>query len=613
MKKPINYNLTPARGQALLNFQGRIFPKSIELFETELIEEVRQSKEQNKELLQSEVNNDFKNILIHGDCLSACAYLKSQNIKVDLVYIDPPFASGANYAKKIYLRNGSKDSVENKDSIGEEIMYGDIWQKEDYLNWIYERLQAIREIMAENTSIYIHLDWHIGHYVKVLLDEIFGEYNFKNEIVWHYRTGNIADKAFQKKHDVIFLYTKGENSTFIPQEIKEYYFCIYGPDFKPSFKGRESGEDKYGEYRISFLDDVWDISAVFTLSKEHADFNTQKPKALLKRILSTSSEKGMVVADFFSGSGTTAITAHNMGRKFIACDVGNNAIQTTRDRLVDEGAEFDILKINDGIRLFRNPTQTTAKIFKLIDGFKTRTDLGLGDFWDGGIVDNKGEYIPVKFIQIHDRLTKELIDVLLEEIYQLQDVSGSLNKVKVLYAHIDPEINQTYVNKEIKSAGKTTVSVDLVSLDDLLGEKADSIYMPDSVELLVEDLEEGCTVKIKRFFSPYLKAKIDEYNSREIKKKEQTLNEENVRTSLKRKINISNEGLELIEAVQFDITLRNDGIWSSNIDLEDKAGVKEKIKAIYQLPVKKFRMKIRNISGDEIIIDSAELQRKGTG
>src|ERR1035437_7128232 len=134
MKKPIDYTIEPAKGQALLSFQGRRLPDTIELFETSLIEEVRQ-KGQMKLKTDSELNADFRNLLIHGDCLSACAYLKSENIKVDLVCIDPPFATGANWTKKIYLRNGGRNELDRQNQdIGEEIMYGDIWQKEDYLN-----------------------------------------------------------------------------------------------------------------------------------------------------------------------------------------------------------------------------------------------------------------------------------------------------------------------------------------------------------------------------------------------------------------------------------------------------------------------------------------------
>ncbi len=167
--KPLPYTIAPARGQALLSFAGRRMPDHLPLFEVAKVEEVHAG---DAPLFAGDAPAAEPNLLLHGDCLSACAYLKAKNIKVDLVYIDPPFASGANYAKKIFLRNGGNATLEGEDnSIAEEVMYGDIWQKEDYLNWLYERLLAIREVMNESGAIYIHLDWHIGHYVKVLCDE----------------------------------------------------------------------------------------------------------------------------------------------------------------------------------------------------------------------------------------------------------------------------------------------------------------------------------------------------------------------------------------------------------------------------------------------------------
>ena len=171
----------------------------------------------------------FQNLLIRGECISACAYLKDKGIKIDLVYIDPPFASGADYAKKVYLRRNPKLAEKiakaeeellatNGNSNGgvdleelrafEEKMYGDIWNKEDYLNWMYENLTAIKSVMSETASIYVHLDWHIGHYVKVLMDEVFGEDNFKNEIVWCYSGGAVPVDRFPKKHDAIYWYSK---------------------------------------------------------------------------------------------------------------------------------------------------------------------------------------------------------------------------------------------------------------------------------------------------------------------------------------------------------------------------------------------------------------------
>jgi len=618
MKKPILCNLTPARGQALLNFQGRIFPKKIELFETALIEEVRNNNKIGKQGLekQANLNSDFRNLLIHGDCLSACAYLKSKDTKVDLVYIDPPFASGANYAKTLYLRNGGKQKIKTNDSsMGEEIMYRDIWQKEDYLNWIYERLLAIRDIMNEEGSIFVHLDWHIGSYVKILLDEIFGEANFINEIIWWYPSGSDPSNKFNSKHDSIFWYGKSDQHIFnfcdvaIPytkKQIERFDQVDKNGKFYWNVNPRGERVKTYmkcgiGEY------DVWNIG-IDAIGIRDSGYTTVKPPKLLERIIKAASNEGSVIADFFIGSGTTAKVAQTLNRKFIGVDIGINAIQTTRDYLVKAGADFDVLKINDGVRLFRNPVQTTAKIFSLIDGFKTRADLGLGEFWDGGIVGSKGEYIPVKFIQIHDRLSKELIDVLLEEIYQLQDVSGTVSIAQVIYAHKDPDIGQSYINKEIKKAGKTTIAVDLISIDELLGEKADKLFMPDSANVNIVDSNNGFKVSIKRFFSPYLKAKIDEYNLKKVKKTKQvSIDDEDKITYPNKKVSISDSGLELIEVIQFDTTLRKDGVWISNPDIEDKAGIKDKIKAVYQLPTNNFKMKIRNIAGDEIILDSKEI------
>ena len=141
-----------------------------------------------------QVGDNSENFVIRGECVSACAYLKEQNIKVDLVYIDPPFASGADYAKKVYIRKNPKlaekiaiaeQEMDNSElQAFDEKMYGDIWKKEDYLNWMFENLQAIKSIMSDTASIYVHLDYHIGHYVKILLDEVFGEDFFINEIIY---------------------------------------------------------------------------------------------------------------------------------------------------------------------------------------------------------------------------------------------------------------------------------------------------------------------------------------------------------------------------------------------------------------------------------------------
>ena len=218
----------PIEGQAVLNFNrilkyrgaddaSMILERGMPLYEVEKLESVGENKD--------------GNMVIRGECVSACAYLKEQGIQVDLVYIDPPFASGADYAKKVYVRRNPKVAeaiakAEEELDIDdlkafEEKMYGDVWQKERYLNWMWENLMAIKSVMSETASIYVHLDWHIGHYVKILMDEIFGETNFLNEIIWHYYNkmqGNV--NHFASNHDIILVYKKTDKHIYNPIKIK---------------------------------------------------------------------------------------------------------------------------------------------------------------------------------------------------------------------------------------------------------------------------------------------------------------------------------------------------------------------------------------------------------
>ncbi|MGC9375959.1 MAG: DNA methyltransferase, partial [Bacteroidales bacterium] len=198
------------------------------------------------------VGNNPNNLLIRGECISACAYLKDQGIKVDLVYIDPPFASGADYAKKVYIRKNPKvakaiKKAEEKMDIDklqtfEEKMYGDIWNKEAYLNWMYENLMAIKAVMSETASIYMHIDWHIGHYVKILMDEIFGEDYFINEIVWVYHgPGSPNQQVFTRKHDTIFWYSKNEEYIFNADEVRIPYHSTTANKFESKGTGFVGG------------------------------------------------------------------------------------------------------------------------------------------------------------------------------------------------------------------------------------------------------------------------------------------------------------------------------------------------------------------------------------
>ena len=665
---PLPYTIPPARGQALLNFAGRRMPDHLPLFDVSSVEEIRPPAAVSENLpgIDEMKTMVSPGILLHGDCLSACAYLKANNIKVDMVYIDPPFASGANYAKKVLMRNASESPLDSVDSIGEEIMYGDIWQKEDFLNWFYERLLAIRETLSETGSIYVHLDRSIGHYGKVLMDEIFGDENFQNEIIWKRTSARSDSQTYNHIHDVLFFYSKGESFIWNPQytdhdeKYEEERYCYDDGDGRKyqltdmtspnprhtmmyvwkGFQSPEKGwrfqrstmaeldaqgriwypDDKTKRPRLKRyldeskgrpLDSVWmDVFPVNSQAEERLNYPTQKPEDLLTRIIQASSSPGMTVADFFSGSGTTATVAHKLGRRFIASDIGLNAIQTTRDRLVAAGAAFDVLKIQDGIRLFRNPAQTMAKIFSLVEGYKRREDLELGEFWDGGLPGVGGRYIPIKFVGLQERLTRELVDYYIEEICQLE-TDERAEGVRILYAHRDPAVDQAYIDKRLRDSKRIALKVELISLNQLLEKKAAGLFTPDSAIVDVKAAGKGkWEVTIQQFFSDYLHNKIEEFNAKRGKKARTDLTEGDevekaaaVSTKFT-PVAISESGLELIEAIQFDTTLRDDGVWISNPDLEDKAGAKQRVKGTYKLLTNKFRVKIRNIAGDEIIIEA---------
>ena len=555
-------------------------------------------------------DNKDGNLVIRGECISACAYLREQGIKVDLVYIDPPFASGADYAKKVYIRRNPKvaeaiakaeEELDVDDlKVFEEKMYGDVWDKEKYLNLMYENLVAIKSVMSETASIYVHLDWHIGHYVKILMDEIFGEDNFRNEIVWHYRTGNLSFQTFQRKHDVILFYAKSEDSYFEAQNVKEYYVQIYGPDKKLSMKGPNDGEDEFGEYKISQMDDVWNVSAVFTLSNEHQGYATQKPEALLQRVINASSKKGMIVADFFGGSGATSATANKLNRKFIHCDIGVNSIQTTRDRLKADGASFDVLEIKDGVSLYRNPVQTMDKIKSLIPGLKNEDSLT--SFWEGAISDSKLGLIPVYVPNLMDSTTKLLDEGLMHRILHeaIPELSTNVKKVIVYYVDI---IDKEAIEKFIKEDDSTLIEIELRDLKEVLDDVVINDYAEFTVEQNTEDLLRGYKIIIDKFISDRVNGKILEFNQKALANSSEK--------KPYKPITISEDGLELIEFISIDTTTSS-GEWHSDSEIKiDKLGyvivngtkTKEFWDGTIKCENKPLRIKIRNICGDESILE----------
>lgn len=329
--------ISPAKSRPMLRWVGKTPLDYVKGFPAQLIEvfDPLNTRQKMETPTHNSLKDNWQNLLFHGDNKEVMATLIENGFrdKIDLIYIDPPFMSGADYVRRVKLRGMKKLGTLDIDeaSLLQQVMYEDMWRNDAYLQFMYERLMLLKELLAETGVICVHLDWHVGHYVKLLMDEIFGQDNLRNEVVWHYRTGNIAERIFARRHDVILMYSKSQDPTFKPIEIKEYYSQIYGPNFKSSFKGRKAGKDKFGEYRVNFVDDVWDISAVFTLGSEHLAFQTQKPEALVERIIKAYTiepkqalENGAetpLILDCFIGSGTAAAVAQRLGRRWIGCDI----------------------------------------------------------------------------------------------------------------------------------------------------------------------------------------------------------------------------------------------------------------------------------------------------
>ena len=562
--------------------------------------------------------NPNQNKIIRGECLSACAYLKEHGIQVDLVYIDPPFASGADYAKNIYIRRNPlvAKAIEQAESeldveelkAFEEKMYGDVWDKERYLNWMYENLMAIKSVMSDEASIYVHLDWHIGHYVKILMDEIFGEDNFRNEIVWFYPNKmSRNENDFARAHDSIFLYNNDRsNSTFNEVKIARDQPVKQSKRVWVDKKNMRA-RDEEGNiiYELSYetkANDVWSIPYVASTDSQRVDYATQKPEALLERVIQASSNEGMLVADFFGGSGVTAAVANKLGRRFIHCDIGVNSIQTVRDRLLANKAEFEVLEIKDGVSLYRNPVQTMDKLKSLIKGL--RNEDALDKFWEGSIVDTKYGMMPVYLPNLMDSTTRLLDKPLMNRIIReaLPDLPEDTKRVIVYYIDI---IDRKEIEDFIRENNdRTTIEIELRDLKQVL----DDVVIEDNAEWDLaeshEDLLGGWKLTLKHFHSDRVLRKIDEVN---LKGQQQALQKGKDFKPLE----ISEEGLETIEWLSLDCTTANPKApWHSDAEIKiDRLGyvTRNGIKtqdfwdATICSETKPLRLKIRNICGDETI------------
>ena len=277
--------------------------------------------------------NEWKNLLFWGENLKVLHYLTNKfSGKIDLIYIDPPFFSGTNYKIKIEENGIQYDSV----------AYFDHWDKDidSYLQMLRDRIVLFRELLSINGLLFIHLDWHASHYVRVLLDEIFGANRFVNSIVWYYYNKYSAGKKnLPRAHDDILVYSKSANYTFNElrsmrkKPIKQLKRVMVDGVLKN--EKDENGHTIYRVVKDKKMDDVWKIPCMQPASKEWTGFPTQKHHDLLERIIKIGSNEGDLIADFFCGSGTTLLAADKLNRRWIGSDISEYSIYLTRKRLLN--------------------------------------------------------------------------------------------------------------------------------------------------------------------------------------------------------------------------------------------------------------------------------------
>ncbi len=346
-QNPTTITISPAHGRPLLTWVGKRPLRHVPVFPAQHIETFAPSAPLYPTDHTSPPAGAYPpgGLIFQGDNKEVLAHLLASGLRgqINLIYIDPPFDSGADYVRKLRLRG----SAETTSLAGagyspvEQIQYSDIWSNDAYLQFMYERLLLLRELLAEDGSIYLHCDYRRSHHLRCLMDEVFGPEHLQNEIIWFYPRGGDSEKQFNRKHDTILFYTRGDTWTFNYQDVLIPY--------TPAQLARFDQEDEQGRFywnvnprgqRVkTYLRkpgigeyDVWTIG-INAAQIQQVAYPTLKPEALLERIIRASSRPNDLILDCFSGSGTTAAMAQKLGRRWVACDINRGAIQTTIKRL----------------------------------------------------------------------------------------------------------------------------------------------------------------------------------------------------------------------------------------------------------------------------------------
>lgn len=566
------YEFGPIKGYPMLNWRGKRPFTATQYYPAQL-----------KEIHGDEVDG-WRNKIFWGDNLQVMSHLlKEFRGKINLIYIDPPFDSKADYKRRIIVKGKEAESTQ---TTFEEKQYTDIWNNDEYLQFMFERLVIARELLSNTGSIYVHCDWHKSHHLRCLMDEVFGSDCFSNEIIWLAEGGGTSGLRFSRKHQTIFYYTKAKNeaerifnadSVRVPYKTENIKPQTYNfesnakkrPGFKDGYTWtpNEAGKIPTDVWMDCFLAegegiplDVWaDIKGLYGPSGEIVGYPTQKPVNLLERIIKASSNPGDLVFDFFMGSGTTLVAAQNLGRRFIGADINLGAIQTTTKRLIKVSDELQQKKTDDSAAnfigfeifnvnhydIFRNPVQARELLIEALEVQKLEFSTVFDGEKDGRMV----KIMPVNRIATRADLN-ELIagfDYKAWERKQNESPNRPVERITLVCMGHEPDLaaHLQMANPQFK------IDVEVV---DILRDKADLEFKRDSQAKVV--IKTGKLV-IEKFYPMNLLQKL-------------SLQKESV-----------DDWKELVESVLIDWNYDGAVLQPAVVDIPDKNDL---VKGTYDVP-----------------------------
>lgn len=567
-------SIEKAKGRAMLTWAGKKPLESIEYYPA-----------QEKEVYGDKKSPDF-NKLFWGDNLQVLAHLlKEYRGKVDLIYIDPPFDSKADYVKKVQLKGEKVEGIPQ--GLLEEKQYTDIWEKDEYLQFMYERMLILKELLSDSGTFYLHCDWHKDAFLRIIADEVFGEKNFRNEIVWCYTGPTPANTDFPKKHDVILRYSKTDKYIFNADAVRVAYKAAFTAVRGVHGKKDYAEDDQRERHEKGKLPEDWwvDMSNVSSWRNELVDYPTQKPEALIERIIKASSNEGDLVLDCFCGSGTTMAVAQRLGRRWIGCDINLGAIQTSTKRLNQIIAEqkgalgFKVFNVND-YTAFKNELEAKEIVMEMygVEPIKR-------SYFDGVLDTSYVKVMPMNRVLNKldiKTLLKNVNDKIADFTVKKKSKSGEPvydEGVLVICSGAELDVAD-YIRKENKTGVK-------IEIRDVTTDKKNLVFKKSpEAKIEVKAKDKKLTVSLKEFYSPILMRKLEIENSKTIKKEYQAKVE---------------DFRQIIDGVAIDVDYSGDLFNAEIIDLSSK---RELIEADYTWEYPKkgkytVAVKIVDVLGEE--------------